>query len=153
MNKTLHKYAVTLLELLIVLLAMSIIAGFGIPIYFNHAHRAYEKKALSALEMIHSAEMHYRTAYGQYWPLDTNGGLGYGVRDINRVLRINLIEQDAMDLVYNCTGCTPYGDCYRCTAQKSYPSFTLRVTKGAVGIGATNPCCSAGTCFIAPRCP
>ena len=125
MTKT--RKAVTLMEILLVVVLVGIIAAFGIPSYTKSIERADAREAADNLRMIASAMELYRTEEGGY-PV----GLPQVV-NINTVLNLNIIEQN-MD--YNCT--TAAG--YTCTAVVSSGGWAIEIVAGG------DPVCSFGAC-------
>lgn len=119
--------AVTLMEILIVVVLVGIVAAFGIPSYTKSIERADAREAADNLRMIASAMELYRAQEGGY-PVALSG-----VVNINTVLNLNIIEQN---MNYSCA--TTGG--YTCTAAS--PSGW----KMEIVAGNTDPSCSVGTC-------
>ena len=124
--------AFTLVEILIVIIIVGIIAGFGIPNYSMSIGRAKARDAMNNLSIIHAANVIYRirTAYNT---------TSSNVFAINQDLLLNIIPTGSTG--YSCDGTT-------CIAT-SYPTgdFTVTVYLDSP-LGPTNPSCTTGA-----KCP
>ncbi len=77
MKKIFYRSAFTLMELMIVVIAVGLIAAFGIPAYDKAVERSYERDGINNLSLLYSAEQAYRARYGGYWP-EATGACGGG---------------------------------------------------------------------------
>ena len=131
----------TLIELMVVVIVISVIAGFAIPNYEKSVERAHLRDAITQLSTIHAANQIYRARTQSYWP-DTVGTKD--LADINADLGLAVI---ANGMTYTCDPDpgTP-GLTYTCQAVRDAPAvqFTVEVTEAV--IDATNPACVAGAC-------
>jgi len=128
--------AFTLIELMIVVVIMAIIAGFGIPNFNRSREWVVEKDGAYNLGIISSAMEMFRVRNNGNYAL---GGTLDNVGEINTTLDLGIIEQR---IVYSCTGA---GAAFICTANPDEYAWNLNVRDEDDG----NPRCSAGTC---PRC-
>jgi len=127
--------AFTLMELMIVVIALGIIAGFGIPNYNKSQERVVERDGEYNLGTIASAMEMFSVrndgAYALGSDLDNVG-------EINTTLNLGIIQQG---MVYSCTG---NGSIFTCTANPSNYTWNVEVSDTDSG----DPVCAAG-----PACP
>ena len=126
--------AFTLMEIMIVVIIISILAGFAIPQYQGSLERAYEKSAVMNLRSVVAAEHIYKVENGSHWVAVAT------VTDINNNLKLNIIPDH---VTYSCDLSGAPND-FRCIAQST----------GSVGwqVAASSP---AGNtwCLSAPGTP
>ncbi|MFH1678311.1 MAG: prepilin-type N-terminal cleavage/methylation domain-containing protein [Candidatus Omnitrophota bacterium] len=78
--------AVTLLEILVVVVIVAILAALGLPRFSTMKERALDKEAGANLKLIQAAEKIYRMENSIYYP----SGVGADTTAINTVLRLSL---------------------------------------------------------------
>lgn len=78
-----NKTAMTLLEILMVVIVIGILAGLGLPNFMKARERALQKEAQANLKLIAAAERIYRMETGEFYDAGT-------VSAINDVLRLSL---------------------------------------------------------------
>ena len=83
-----NKNAFTLIEIMIVIIILGIVAGFGLPKYNKAMEDAREKNATTQLLTIQSAQNLYYSKAGKYWVPATNEAT---LDDINNNLAIGII--------------------------------------------------------------
>ncbi|MDO8580390.1 MAG: prepilin-type N-terminal cleavage/methylation domain-containing protein [Candidatus Omnitrophota bacterium] len=131
----------TLLELIVVLIIITIIAGFAIPSYQKSTQKGREREAYLKLLTIHGASEIYKAKYGKYY--DPVGVVDLSV--INPALSLDLSSTD-LDFDY----LSPAGgQSYDSTAAYSDGGtviFRIKIKSGTVG--GSNPCCDDGTCLF-----
>jgi type II secretory pathway pseudopilin PulG len=129
--------AYSIMEIMITVIIVSVIAGFGIASFQKAGDKNIERGLFVDLRVIMSAMEIYRVRHQGYVPgavdLSTVGA-------INAALTINILGDNA---TYSCT--SDPAD-YQCTAS-SNEGFALRV--GTATVPALVIHCSAGTC---PSC-
>lgn len=88
--------AFTLMELLIVVVLVGILAGFGSASYQKMLYKSYERDIIVQLRAIQAASEIYRAQNGSYW-------VGAGDHTVfNPALRINVVPSSpATTYVYN----------------------------------------------------
>lgn len=124
------KRAFTLIELVITVIIIGVIAGFGMPSYTKARDRARERDALSNLELIREAVRIYIAREDDSPPVLANIG------DINTTLYLSVLGQEGN--TYNCDR----SNIYRCFADNTdgwQLRFRLNRNDGAVD-------CSIGPC-------
>jgi len=85
------KRAFTLLEILMVVMIVTILAGLGMPQYFKTRERALGNEAIANLKLIAAAEKIYRMENNQYYPAsDTESNIS----NINNNLKLSLVENN-----------------------------------------------------------
>jgi type II secretory pathway pseudopilin PulG len=127
--KNLH--AVTLMELLFVIIIIGVVISFGIPYYQGTITAARQKTAKLCLNMIKDAqEIYYDENNLTYYTS------GPSIYQINASLNLAIT---ADNLSYACTPPQNLSDGYKCTATFS-SQWCCRVTKNI------NPICSTGAC-------
>ena len=136
-KKCISKESYTLAEVMIVIIIVSILAGFAIPQYQQTMERSYEKSAVMDLRSLTSSQEVYKIENGGYW---VPGAIA-NTATINSTLRLNLVD------TYTTHTCAATGTPnYQCRA--TYPTAGW-----AVGVDSTlingAPYCIAATC---PRC-
>jgi len=127
--------AFTLIELVIVVVILAIIAGYGIPNFNKSQERVNERDGEFNLGTVASAMEMYRLrndgAYALGSDLDNIG-------EINTTLYLGIIE---LDMVYSCTG---DGTIFTCTANPDDYTWNIEVSDTDLGV----PVCATG-----PACP
>lgn len=126
--------AVTLMEILLVVIIVGIMAAFGIPSYNRSVERTQEKTAVANLNMMIEALKLYQVYNGNYPSMSLPQ-----VNDINNALNLNIIGGD---IGYNCLAPSTN---YQCFAQSVTFGWGLRFqTAGSFFVH-----CNVGTC---PTC-
>ena len=87
MRKTRTKDAVTLFELIVVVIIIGIFASFAALRFIRTAEIARAREAILSLEQIKSAEIVYRNEEASYWPVGDNET---NIDNINTKLRLYL---------------------------------------------------------------
>ncbi|MFC1657899.1 type II secretion system protein [Candidatus Omnitrophota bacterium] len=88
--------AVTLLELLIVVILIGIIAAVGLPGFATMRERSLDNEAKVSLKLIQAAEKIYRMKVGVYWP---DAGLA-DTASLNNELKLDLSESAQASWTY-----------------------------------------------------
>jgi prepilin-type N-terminal cleavage/methylation domain-containing protein len=131
--------AVTLIEILLVVVIVGIIAAFGIPAYNRAVERAEEKTAVDNLNIMIEALKLYKARNGNYPSTDLAQAA-----DINNALNLNIF---AGDMNYSCIG--PNTN-YQCSAQSVTFGWRLRFQTGGSFFVHCNPggcpTCTAAGC-------
>jgi len=128
--------AFTLIELMIVVIVLGIIAGFGIPNFNKSQERVVERDGEYNLGVIASAMEMYKVRNAGY----PDPPAALNLDDINTVLYLGVIAQN---VTYACAD-DDDDTTFSCTAAEG--SWTLRVTDIDDGI----PCCSTANCPSSP---
>lgn len=138
------KYArgFTIMELILVIVMISIIAGFAMPNYTRAILKAHERDAVMQLTVISAANAMYNSQIGTF--VDDGGGV-LNVGGINAALNINIIA-NGINYTYDRTTVSTY----TVNAAEAGGAFTLQLDEGSVD--ANNPCCFAGACPSRPAC-
>ena len=129
--------AFTLIELMVVVVVLAIIAGYGIPNYNKSQARVNERDGEYNLGTIASAMEMYRMRNDGVYPL---GSALDNIGEINTTLYLGIIGQN---IVYSCTS---DGTIFTCTANPDDYAWELDVSDTNNG----NPRCST---FPADPCP
>ena len=146
-----NQKALTLMEVLIVVVITGIVAGFGVVSYRKSIVKAVERDAILNLTMIQGANKIYRAKQGSYW--DTSGNTVTDLNTINQELETNIIANDvsysyAADLVNNPDAFAAYA------AWNIGRQGEFRIRVNETSISATNPCCDlANSCLTLSNCP
>ncbi len=119
----------TLVELIVALLIVSVIAGFGFPNFSKTINRAKASDAIKNLGVIHAANMLYRTRTGVFF---TAG-------DINAINSILNLSINANGVNYACTTGTT------CVATGPGSVFVATLTFNTPLSGG-NPTCPQSVC-------
>ncbi|MBF0595311.1 MAG: prepilin-type N-terminal cleavage/methylation domain-containing protein [Candidatus Omnitrophica bacterium] len=90
----LRKRAFTLAELLLVMIIISIMAIFGVPLFSKAINKAKARDAINNLVIIHAAEALNKANTSSYIYSD-----GTGLASLNTGLNLNLVASDA---TYSC---------------------------------------------------
>ncbi len=122
----------TLIELMVVIIIISILAGVSVVSYSNTKEKSLDKEATSALVLIRNAERQYFARFERFWP---SGTTVTTIAQINGNLTIDL---SAANWAFGVTGGAA-GITYNASATRA--GRTWRIS-GLTG----NPTCS-GTCF------
>ena len=130
------KNGFTLIEILIVLVIISVMAGLAIPMYTSSINDGRARDVLVQLAIIHAANEIYEANAGEYL---SDGGGELDEEEINSGLDINLVFEN-MSYRY-----TEDGGGYEVLVYWSGASpFTIGLNE--TFLGSTNPCCFCGTC-------
>ena len=121
------------MELMVVVVAVGVIAAFGIPNYQKSINISVAKDAVSNLKLIAAAQQVYMARNGTYYP---SNAMTATVYQINSNLKLNIMEQQGV--TYSCTNAAP-----QCSATKGSWSYS-------VTLPTTLPVCTAGTCPYTP---
>lgn len=126
------------MELMVVVIAVSILAGFAIPSYKKAVERQYRRIGEQNLVLIHSANQAYQARYGGYWPVNLLPW--QDITAINTTLKLKI---EPNGFTYVCAGSG--GTTFSCYAYRGAgpAEFTLTVTQAA--LSGTNPDCTDGT--------
>lgn len=132
-------FGFTIMELLVVIVMVSIIAGFAIPGYQRTKDRAEEKEVLASMQMIYEAQLNYEQEHGEWFPAEGSGN--QSISQMNAALHLNLINYGTA--TYTCSG-GDVADGYDCHAFRGNAEWELRMRAGwGDFVPGTNPCCTA----------
>ena len=123
----------TLIEIMVVVILLGVIAGFGIPSYNNAREKADEREGKFSLSVIASAMENYEYRNAGYPVANLPQ-----IDDINTTLNLGILEQ-TMD--YDCTSSSAT---FTCTTVSSY-GWELDISDTSSGVVR----CSVVTC---PTC-
>lgn len=130
--------AFTLMEILMVVIIISVIAGFGIPSYYKSYERGLRKNAESQLKSVQRAQELYKLKYDYYYPLSGNGDTT-DTATLNADLNINIMasgfEFSCLDL-----GQDPSAKVYKCRAVRDNSDYVLEITESSSDISCTGSC-------------
>ena len=136
----------TLIEVMVVIVIIGIIAGFGIPNYALAVLKGRESNAIVQLTTLHGAAVFYKAQAGDYWVANTSD-----LSNINDNLSTNVVANDLTYTYVSAAG----SDAFEVTAQwddnNDTRDFTVKFTEAAIEDGV-NPCCDAGNCPSLPDC-
>lgn len=118
MHKFRFNRAFTLMEIMVVVIIISIIAGFGMPNYYKNYERGHVKNAESQLRMIERAQRMYFTQNDVFFP-ENGSGNESDVADINDELNVYLILGA---FSYECVDTTDDSS-YQCIAVRNGNTF------------------------------
>ncbi len=93
--------AITLIELVIVLIIVGLLATLAVPMLTKTVETSRAKVALSALEQIRSGERIYRTGQNFFYPYNDSVD---DIAQINADLRVFLDERTSRDWDYSVSG-------------------------------------------------
>ncbi len=105
-----NSLALTIMELLVVIVIIGVICAFAIPNYRKTQQLTYERQAIQALALIREARKLYVARTGAEMPLPLNN-----IPDINQALNINIVE-DKITIYCN----VPAYAAYQCCATSSF---------------------------------
>jgi prepilin-type N-terminal cleavage/methylation domain-containing protein len=125
--------AFSLMELMVVVVVVGVVAGFGIPNYQRSLNISIAKDAVSNLKLIAAAQQLYFARNGNYYPSPT---ATENINNINDTLHLNILEQQGV--TYTCTYSAP-----QCSATRG--SWTY-----SISLPTTLPVCTAGSCPYTP---
>ncbi|MDD5005964.1 MAG: type II secretion system protein [Candidatus Omnitrophica bacterium] len=84
------RHAITLIELVVVVVVVGILAGLALPTYTRSRERTMDKQAIAILNFVLAAERVYKSEMGGYYP---NGGATESyLSNINSNLRLDLVD-------------------------------------------------------------
>jgi prepilin-type N-terminal cleavage/methylation domain-containing protein len=138
---TIKKNAVTIIEVIVVIIIIGLVLAFAIPNYQRNIARAYEKAAFDNLNLIKSSMGLYKAKNGSL-PASALADAAA----INATLGIAII---ADNLTYSCVAGAPF----ICTAQSTaYPwALSFQTVSGALirctAAGGCPTCGVAGSCY------
>jgi len=128
----------TLIEILIVVILLGVIAGFGIPSYNNAREKSDEREGEFSLSVIAAAMENYEYRNAGYPAASLPQ-----IDDINTTLNLGILEQN-MD--YDCTSSSAT---FTCTAISTY-GWELDISNTSNGVVrcsvVTCPTCLPGGC-------
>lgn len=130
------RHAFTLMEMMVVIIALGAITAIALPNYNRSVAIARERRALNNLYLIHDAEK----------SSSIPAGSTYNLSQINTNLALNILADGD---VYQCQFNNP--NVYTCTVQFHSGAYQLTLTGDPVDT-TDNPCCSAGACPLTPAC-
>ncbi len=130
----------TLIEIMIVVVLVTVIAGFGLPTYDRIMRKSHERNAILGLTIINKANEIYEVRGGDFYI-----GGPIGLAAINTNLSIDV---KALNLTYSYTGAAAAYTAMAAWTGGGAP-FTVEVDEGAI-ILRTNPYCSVGPCPSLP---
>ncbi len=131
MNYKTKKSGFTLMELMITVVIMGVMAGFGIPTYTKAVARTRERDARMNLEVIREAVRLYRVRENGNIPPDQAD-----VAAINVAFHLNIIEQEGNS--YDCDSTGLY-TCYGRNGANWIVSFNIATNDGAIVCDADSP--------------
>ena len=136
-----HRYATnriafTLIELIITVIIIGVIAGFGIPTYTKVVSRSKEQDAIHNLGLIREAARLYISRANVYATLSNTPPVLADVDAINATFNLHVIEQEGN--TYNCIQLMGY-TCQADNAEGWQLWFQLDVNDGAIE-------CNVGPC-------
>lgn len=126
------KKAFSLMELMVVVVIVGVVAGFGIPNYQRSMNISIAKDAVSNLKLIAAAQQIYFARNGFFYP---DAGT-VNVYDINTNLHLNILEQQGV--TYSCNPTAP-----QCSATRTGWTYSI-------ALPTTLPSCTAGSCPYTP---
>jgi len=138
----------TLIEIMIVVVLIAVIAGFGIPTFDKMVRKSHERTTIMELISLHTANQVYEARGGLYL-----SGTNLNLSQINTGLSIMLKGVDTTyDYDYKAGNPGNYKASTIATVGNNYK---MRLNEKAInlrgGVGR-NPCCSSGTCLTLPNC-
>lgn len=97
-----NKNAVTLMELMVVVVVVGLMAAFALPNYTKANNKAEERQMITNLRAIVAAQEIYKAQHGDYWPAATTAvpTANIGVAALNAALRLSIVE--AGKYTYQC---------------------------------------------------
>jgi len=140
-----HCSGFSLIEIVMVVVILGVMSVVAMVKYQDSIKAAREQDAVAQLQAIHTAnELYYsKSNPSEYlqgtYPLNDPGG----DQSINDQFGLSIFA-NGLTYTYTSTSTTTY------TATADEGNFTVRVNETV--LGASNPCCSAGTCPTLPSC-
>jgi general secretion pathway protein G len=130
------KKAFTLVELMIVIVVIGILAGFGAANFSKSLGKAKARDAINNLTIIHAANMMYKARNGNNCTTDSVCATIAGINSMNGANSLNII---AGSTTYTCanSGTT-------CTATGT--NFTITANLDGAIVQGTNPGCTGSHC-------
>jgi prepilin-type N-terminal cleavage/methylation domain-containing protein len=95
------KHALTLIELITVMVIISILVVIAVPNYLSSRVKAIDKQGKAIVELLRAAERVYRIELGQYYP--TSGSVT-SIANINNDLNLDLVADGKWSYVINSMG-------------------------------------------------
>ena len=140
------------MELMIVVIILGIIAGYGTVSYQQAQLKARERDIRVQLNALHGAIQMYYARNNQYWDTDAMTPKIRGVDDIYATFGINLTEQDGLEYIYRGYA---GGASYIAWGKDHTNNFHVRITEVSMNSGLI-PCCERdsgnGPCPTLPDC-
>lgn len=143
MNK---ENAFTLVEVLIAVVLLGILAAVALPQYSKSIRKGHERDAIIQLTAIHASNEIYKASGRTYY---SSSGSTEPIETINDEFDLSIIPNG---MIYSYVSAD--GSSYEATAEWAEAGandYTIMVV--GQNLGATNPCCSDGTCPTLPACP
>jgi|GEM_PF-828947 len=129
----------TLTEIIIVIVILSVLTGFGIPRYMDTVQKAKQKDAASILRLIKGAQALRYTKTEKFYPISGT----VNIDNINQTLNLSVLQPS--DVVYECEA-KDAGNDFLCKAyypDKSSPKWTRTLSyedQGTCTAGAGGKC-------------
>ena len=134
------KKAFTLIEMIVVVVIMSIIAGFALASYDRARQKNVERNYAAQLTALAGVSNQYKARNRGYWDV---GGSAQNEASIETTLGTLIASEiDDATVTYNSTG----PDNFAFYAASGRYGFTARVDI------RNEPCCHSGTCRYLPAC-
>ena len=156
-----NKQAMTIMELMVVVIIVGIIAAFAIPNYTKANNRAEERQMIINLRSIITAEEIYKAQEGNYWPAGAYAVPtgNQGMPQLNTDLKLNIVTSGTK-YTYACN--SGVAQQFVCYASYSPGAFAWQLyTSDTIAHGNTYPnqvCCdttffATNPCPTLPSCP
>lgn len=137
--------AVTLMELVIVVIIVSIIAGFVFPNYRKAVEKGHERDAIVQMQALNSAATFYKAQTGAY----PDGAAMPDLASINSMLGLNIV---ANNMTYSCVAATYNGSApgFDCEAASNF-GWEIHVSTNPLRLypyclDASCPSCTTAGC-------
>jgi len=140
------KFAFTLMEVMIVVIAIGLIAVYVLPNYNESIRRARERDAILQLTLLRGANYIYEARNGSYWePVAEFPDM---LAVINTNLKINIIPS-GLRYTYTFTA-SGFDALAIWDDEDDSKDFTVRIRESEISSG--NPCCTSLRCPTLPCC-
>ncbi|MFP4473758.1 MAG: prepilin-type N-terminal cleavage/methylation domain-containing protein [Candidatus Omnitrophota bacterium] len=123
----------TLTEILLVVVILGVVAGWGLPNFTKMFRRADEKDAVAQLKAVHAAQELYAARNNQQYAAAADTAA------VNSDLNLSIMGQDFR---YSCTTSNGGLD-YSCQALHNDEGYAVLIGNGDIDDG--NPCCDTAT--------
>jgi len=142
--------AFTVIEIIVVVVILSFIIAFTIPVYNRAISKAKEREMTVLLRAVHSVCEIFRAKNGSYWD---PGATVADVNTINTTLGLNLKDTVEYDWKYTPDNGVNYTATIEYYEDGGPLSFEFRVDQN--NISDDNPCCKTGCGEVKtlPTCP
>ena len=133
--------AFTLMEVLVVVIIISVVLGFGVPSYYKQHERGLEKNANAQLKTIQRAQKMHKTRIGTYYPDNVTPVTDIGQLNDNLNININFAA-----FSYECNdGGDGDPETYQCLATRNVTGgYVLTITE------SSGPTCASGASVDCP---